>query len=158
MIVVAIIDSLSYSLMAAAQATGKIKTYQSVVGSVMLITVPLAYTFLKLGYPSQTVFYIAILNALLCLFLRLVLLRNMVKLSISNFAKKVLLPILLISIVSYLLPLFVIKEMHYGTPRFFIVMFGGLIPALVSIYGIGLSKNERNYIVQTISNFRLFKS
>src|SRR5690606_19187667 len=42
-LIVALIDSLSYPLMTAAQATGNIKKYQSIVGSVLMLNVPISY-------------------------------------------------------------------------------------------------------------------
>ena len=46
-----LVDTLSYPLMYAAAATGNIKKYQIVVGSISLLVLPLAYVFLKCGLP-----------------------------------------------------------------------------------------------------------
>ena len=45
------------SFMVASQATGKIRTYQILVGGALLFIVPTAYIALKLGYPPESVFF-----------------------------------------------------------------------------------------------------
>jgi len=57
----ALIDSISYPLMTAAQATGKIKLYQSVVGGFLLLNLPVSYIALKLKAPAESVMIIAII-------------------------------------------------------------------------------------------------
>ncbi|KMQ49689.1 hypothetical protein CHISP_3407 [Chitinispirillum alkaliphilum] len=59
-IVIALIDSLSYPIMTAAQATGKIRNHQLVVGGVLLFNLPISYYFLSLGYPPQAALYVTI--------------------------------------------------------------------------------------------------
>jgi len=46
--------------MAATQAIGKIKTYQAVVGTVQILTVPFSYWALRMGYPAETVMMITV--------------------------------------------------------------------------------------------------
>ena len=89
-IIGALIDSLSYPLMTAAQATGDIKKYQSLVGGMLLLNLPVSYVFLKLKFPPQTTLYIAIVISFICLFLRLWMLREMIGLSMKDYTSKVL--------------------------------------------------------------------
>ena len=55
----AVIASMSYQLMTWAQATGKIKLYQSVVGIILILNLPISYVALKLGCPAYSVMIIA---------------------------------------------------------------------------------------------------
>src|SRR5690606_7997638 len=59
-IINALIDCVSGPLMTAAQATGNIKKYQVVVGSLLLLNLPVTYLVLRLGYPPETAFYVSI--------------------------------------------------------------------------------------------------
>jgi O-antigen/teichoic acid export membrane protein len=145
-IISALIDSLSYPLMTAAQATGKIKKYQTYVGGVMIINLPVSYFFLKLGSPPQTIFYLAIITSIICLLLRLGFLKNMVKLPVMQFISNVIIPLSLSTVVAYILPYFLLKILDEGIMRFLITGITGLITSAISIYTIALTKNEKTYI------------
>lgn len=153
-VITALIDSLSYPLMTTAQATGKVKNYQLIVGGVMLLNLPVSYFFLKLDYPPQTVFYLAIINSLVCLFLRLKLLKKMVALSVMNYFSEVIFPLIQVAIAAYIIPLFLLEKQDMGIFRFLIILFVGTITSGVSIYWLGLSGNERKYIAGTIKQFK----
>ncbi|GET33966.1 hypothetical protein PbJCM13498_28290 [Prolixibacter bellariivorans] len=157
-IITALIDSLSFSLKTAAQATGKIKVYQATVGSVMLITLPLSYFLYKMNYPVETIFYLTIANSIICLFLRLEMLKRMIGLSVTQFVLKVVLPTLLVSCISYILPFFLMREFEIGILRFVIIILSGFLTTAASIYILGLSKNERQPILQTIKKIKIFRS
>lgn len=49
MLCITIIDAMAGAFMVSAQATGNIRVYQSVVGSILLFIVPVSYFVLKLG-------------------------------------------------------------------------------------------------------------
>jgi O-antigen/teichoic acid export membrane protein len=157
-IICTMIDSLSYPLMTAAQATGKIKKYQVVVGGMLLLNLPISYCFLKLGFLPQVTMYIAIFISIICLFLRLWLLKYMVGLSLKEYSKKIILVVLSISIVAYLLPYILTLYMIESFKRFIIVGFTGLIIAVLAIFIIGLSKDEQKFIFHQIKYIKKSKS
>jgi hypothetical protein len=66
-----LIDSFIWNFNESAQASGKIKIYQIVVGGLLLCILPVSYLFLKLGYPPQITFYVSIVFSILALFARL---------------------------------------------------------------------------------------
>lgn len=152
-IIAALIDSLSHSLMTSAQATGKIKKYTSIIGGVMILNLPVSYLFLKLGYPPQTVFILAIVNSVICLSLRLLLLIKMIQFPVKRYLHKVVLPLLMVTSIAYILPFLLTIELKEGLSRFLIVGFTGLISSLICIYTLSLNKNEKSYIVPLLSKF-----
>lgn len=152
-IITALIDSLSYPLMTASQATGKIKRYQATVGGAMLISLPVSYIFLKFNYPPQIVMYVAIINSLICLLLRLNMLKSMVDLPVMEFFKTIIIPLFTITCVAFVIPFLILNQMHEGILRFLLIGIIGLFVSIISIYFLGLSNNERNYIIQTIRKF-----
>lgn len=149
-----LIDSLSYPLMAAAQATGKIKTYQAVVGSIMLLNLPLSFLFLKIGYSAPVVFYISIFNSIICLFFRLLMLNRMINLSVIGYLSKVILPLICVTIVSYIFPLLLSNQMEFGFVRFLTVSTIALFCTLISIFFLGLSYMERIYSIQILKKIK----
>ncbi|MGQ1946432.1 lipopolysaccharide biosynthesis protein [Geofilum sp. OHC36d9] len=151
-IVVALIDSLSYSMMTVAQATGKIRNYQIWVGGTQLMNLPVSYLFLKLGYPPESTMYVAIVFSVICLFIRLVLLKKMVGLNILEFTRDVLIRVALISMVSYGILSFIVRAFAEGWLRFITGGFISVIIASVSIFLIGLTSEERSLVIHFLKN------
>ncbi|WP_312482560.1 lipopolysaccharide biosynthesis protein [Sphingobacterium multivorum] len=151
-LITALIDCLSYPLMTAAQATGRIKLYQIAVGSVMLLNLPISYIYLKMGSEPTAVFYIAICNSFLCLILRLFFLNAMVELPIFSFLKTVFQKCLICFGISFIVPYILFNHIAYDFLRFFSVLFLSIILLLLSIYCIGLTKNERMFIKTVVKN------
>ena len=55
-----LIDCISGPLMTAAQATGRIKKYQTAVGGLLLLILPISYLFLKNEFPPEITLYVSI--------------------------------------------------------------------------------------------------
>ena len=74
-IIIGLIDSISNPLMTLAQATGKVKVYQSVVGGIIILNLPISWVFLHCGFSAEYTMYVAIVVAMLALFTRLTILK-----------------------------------------------------------------------------------
>jgi hypothetical protein len=151
-IITALIDALSNPLITAALATGKIKKYQIVVGGMLLLNLPVSFCFLKLGFMPEVTMYVAIVISTICLFLRLQMLKGMVGLSISDYFKKVIRAIISVSVVAYGIPIFLSFQMEESLIRFIIVGITGVTTSITTIYFLGLSANERQFIIQIIKS------
>jgi len=149
-IINALIDSLSYPLMTAAQATGKIKYYQSVIGGMLLFNLPVSYCFLKLGFLPQVTMYVSIIISIICLFLRLWILKRMIGLPVSGYFNKVLKIIVSVSVVAYILPLFLKLHLEEGYIRFLIVGVSEAVISIIAMYILGFTSKERSIIIQMI--------
>jgi O-antigen/teichoic acid export membrane protein len=151
-IIAALIDSLSNALVTTALATGKIKNYQIIVGGVLLLNLPVSFCFLKFGFQPQTTMYITISISIFCLFLRLWMLKSMVNLSIKEYIGKVLIVVISVSIVSYLIPLCLVFQLNESFAHFIIISGVGLMCSTISIYYLGLDKNEKRYFIQIVKS------
>jgi O-antigen/teichoic acid export membrane protein len=138
-----LIDCISGPLMTAAQATGRIKKYQIVVGCLLLLILPLSYILLKMGYPPYITLIISITISIAALFTRLWIIKQLVNLSITMFMKSVLVRILLVAVISAFPPLLVKYNMHQELIRFFAVCFTSTLSVFIIIYWLGLMKSER---------------
>lgn len=134
-----LIDCISGPLMVAVQATGKIKNYQIVIGSLIILTLPIAAFWLYLGGKPAVVFYSIILINILSLISRLFFIKGLLALKISKFLKVVILRVVLISAVIYLL--FVILK-DYNDPNEWWGIIYALFITLICILTIGLSKGD----------------
>lgn len=89
----ALVNSVSYTLGTAIQASGKIKAYQAVVGTLLLLNFPIALVLLCNGFDAVFVFYEAIAISILALILRLGFMRKILSFNltapfvVNNFAR-----------------------------------------------------------------------
>lgn len=89
-IAASLIDSFSGPLMTSAQATGHIRLYQSVVGGVLLLNVPVSFFFLHLGYPPEAVLITSVGLSVVALIARIFIISPLIKLPKTAFLSKVL--------------------------------------------------------------------
>jgi O-antigen/teichoic acid export membrane protein len=149
-IINALIDSLSFSLQTVAQATGKIKFYQSVVGGTMLLNLPISYLLLYLKFLPQITIYVSIVISIVCLILRLLMLKKLVHFPISQYYQKVIKTVVITSILSLVFPLIIIFQMDGNASRFIIVVLISLMLIVLSIFYVGLSVKEQQYFINEI--------
>ncbi|MCX9111810.1 hypothetical protein OKS80_02720 [Aeromonas veronii] len=146
----ALITSLSGSLMASVQATGNIKRYQAIIGSILLVNVPVSYFLLSNGCHAYTVFYVSICTSIIALLFRFVLLRNLIELDVAGFLTKVIGRISLV-LASTLLTLKYV-ELNVGNIIINFIFMSSIIVivTLACIYAFGLEKFEREFIKEHI--------
>lgn len=147
-----LIDSFSGPLITAAQATGKIKLYQIVVGGLTLLVLPISYLFLKFGFQPQITIYISILMSSVILAARILLLRNLIKIKVSEFLFNVIAKSIVVCLVGSIIPIYVHFSLEKGTMSIIIVGLISLISSIITIFFIGLNNKERKYILQIIKN------
>jgi O-antigen/teichoic acid export membrane protein len=138
-------NQLTIGLTSALQATGKIKLYQTVVGTLLLTNLPIAYLLLKMDYPAYSAIasYI-IVEAIACVF-RIMFLKNIAGLSVRHYLNrvivKIILPILFAVITSYTITIVI------NIPfRFLITGITSTVVFLISIYFFGLYKEEKQIV------------
>jgi O-antigen/teichoic acid export membrane protein len=151
-LITSIIESLSKTLIQTMFATGSIKNYQIIVGSVTILNLPISIAFLYWGFEPQITMTIGIFIAIFALFVRLKMLRTMVSLPIGKYVKEVILVVLLVSAVSLIAPLTVCHFMKLGFARFILVSLISVLSVLATVFFIGLTKNERNFLTGKIKS------
>ena len=142
-----LIDCISYQIMTLAQATGKIKLYQGVVGGTLLLNLPIAYIALKFGAPSYSVLLISIIITIVAAIVRLFIVRRLTVFSISTFLKKTIIPCLLVFIFSSILPLFLFYTMKSSYLRLFVIILSSVVSVLIFIFLVGLEKQEKKEFI-----------
>lgn len=149
-----IIETISYPLMRASDASGKIKIYHSVVGGILLLILPIAYISLKLTREPVSVFQAFFVINVIAFLARLIILRSTVRLSIRKYVIQVLSRIVVISLLSWTL-------CYYTTlsfPNTFIGLIGScvvdVIVILILSYLILLDKSEKIFLKRKIKDLR----
>ncbi|MCX7986264.1 MAG: MATE family efflux transporter [Bacteroidales bacterium] len=144
-----LIDVLSYPFQTAVQATGRIKFYQIVVGGLMLLNLPLSFLLYKLGATAEYCFIVGITISLICLVVRLIMLRNLLQFSIKTYFNQYIIRYFTISFIVFFLYL---NRMHtnFHINPLFLIIFEIILVASI-IYLIGIKKAERKFIKEKLS-------
>ena len=131
----------------ACMATGKIKNYTIIISSVGCLVFPLtwaAYYFFNCPVEICYVIYILVYTAII--FIRLQIMKNLLNFKVGYFIKNVIVCILCVSLLSIVFPLLIYNVMEQGYARLVINSIVCLGAVLISIYVIGLSKQEKTFI------------
>lgn len=150
MLVVVIVDSVANPLMTSAAATGRIKLYQSVLGGIQLLIVPVAYVVLRMGGEPNSVFVVHICICLIAFAVRLFIVRGMIGLSIKKYLMEVCVKSGVVTVVATVLPLTLYFSMTNSLLCAIVVVFVSLGSVAVSAYAIGLTKSERVFVSDKI--------
>jgi len=142
-IINSILESLANPFLASIQATGKIKMYQIITGSIVLMNLPVSYLFLKFGAPPQSTLLIVIAITILAHFSRIYFMNKLLRMNILNYFKQVILPISAVTILAIVLPLFYYYSFSVSFWRLVGVCTVSLITSAFIIYYVGLTKSER---------------
>lgn len=151
------VNSLANSSTVAAGATGKIKAYSLVVGVFVLLPLPIAYVLLKFVSVPEIVFSVVLFFEMLALFLRLLFMKKMVKMSIRKYLIKVLVPSLGVVLCSVILPFVAYCNIQQSLVNVLLVIAICFVSTIISIYIIGLEKKERTFVVSMIKSKLLHK-
>ena len=155
----ALIESMSGSLMTAVQATGKIRAYQLVVGTLLILILPVSYLFFKLDYPPDSTFVVCIFISIIALIVRLYFIRRYIpEFHISRFLGEILLKNIPIVAFFIALPMAFRVQMSTGWLRLVLVFISSVISCATVIYLIGLNRVERKYMKRCAQKiFSVFK-
>ena len=140
-------ESISNPLITAMLATGKIRNYQLVVGGLQLMNLPVSYILLRIGLFPEIVIVVAIILSQCCLVARLLMLHRMIKLSIRKYLKKVYVNVCTVTLASSIIPCTYAKYNVTDTfGEFIAITLMSMLCVCVTIYYIGCTKKERNFI------------
>jgi O-antigen/teichoic acid export membrane protein len=156
-LIYSMMEALSYTLGSVFMATGKIKKYQIIVGTIQLLNLPLSYALLKIGLFPEITILVSICLAIISMFVRLWLIKNMLQIPMGSFLKKVMLNIVIVSLFSAFIPVMLHFFITLGRQQSILVIGTSLLCAVLSIYLVGCSNYERQFINSKLKQFILKK-
>lgn len=149
-LIFAMCEALSGTQITALQATGNIRNYQLVVGTIQILNFPISYLLLDRGHAPETTMYVAICLSVGCLFARLWFLHRQVEISMKSFFTQVLLNVCSVAVLAAICPMIVTRLMNAGILRLFVVSGVCAVTTLIVIYYVGLSFQERIFVQKKI--------
>jgi O-antigen/teichoic acid export membrane protein len=143
-VLMVLVNQVTVSLIASIQAVGTIAMYQFIVGSILIIALPLTYFYITAGFPSESILMIYILIAVVAGVARVGFATHLVGITLKDWLKKVLMPIAMVvfalAVMTYAANYFLSNGMDQVT---FIVL--SMLFSVLSIYFFGLDKSERAF-------------
>lgn len=109
-LLIVFVDTLSLPLHNGILASGKIKTYSSIISFIQMLNLPISFIYLKFGYPPVIVMFVLVLTSLLILFTRFFCLNLMVKISLRTIVIPNLIHLIIVIVTLCLLSRFVIIQ------------------------------------------------
>lgn len=151
LLLISLIDCLANPLIFAAKATGRLKKYQAILGTLLLMVVPVSYLFLKLGYQPESVFIVHLVISILGQAVRVWLISPMINLSLREYFFKIALRCFFVVIIASLAPLIVhmiISDSNVS--RLLLVSVASLVSVSALTYYMALDKQEKTFFNQMV--------
>lgn len=153
-VIASLIDSISGPLWVTIFATGRIKSYQICISSLLLLNLPLAYACGALDWEPQYVFAFQAAVNLIAIFARLFMMRSLIQFSVRKFAKDVILPIA--SVTLLMIPIVYVCNMflHQASnlSQFVLQSVFLVICEIIIVGFVGLSGEERRRIISFVGS------
>lgn len=145
-----LIAILSSTLIMAMLATGNIRNYQIMVGSLSMFNFPISWICLYIGLPVYITYLISIVIEFACFAGRLYMANKIMKINVKMFLNDVLLNVIKVSIISSLVPIIIAMTMDDNMLRFILIFVSCVCFTIISILFIGLKNAERQFILNKI--------
>lgn len=143
--------SSGQSLLTLIQANGKIKTYTVCAAIYAGLVFPLVWISYKFGAPVWIMYPIFIFIFFTINIIRLWILSKNTTYNWKSYVTDVLKPCIIVSVVSFILPLAISEIWKQSVLRMFVLSFISLINTVGVIYMFGLKTNERVFFREKVT-------
>jgi len=140
---ISMMDATANPLMIAAQATGQIRLYQSIIGGILLFILPISYVVLKMGGNPETVFMVQLTIVGIAWLVRLFIIRPMIRIHIYQYLVRVIGRVMAVGISSFIMVWIIWSSMQESITRFITTGLSSAFFVILFIYLFGLEKGER---------------
>ena len=154
-ILTSMVDAMANPFMRTADATGKIKTYQLTIGTLLLSIVPVSYLLLKCGMPPYSVFIAHLGITIVAFMARLYIVKTLVNYSIKSYIKLVVIKVCIVTSLSTIIPFICLKLMEENVCRLIITTTSSLIMVGITTYIFALTQSEKTIINQKLKRICL---
>ena len=149
-----IITSMNTPLSQVVHATGRMRNYQVCTSFVICTILPISWGLLKLGYSPVSTFVVCIIvsifNQVVCLFL----LRKIFPFSIKSYVVKIVMPCIVLSGFSLIVPMTIKVLISEGYPRLVINTLTTVLATVLLSYLVVFSKDEKKLMNEFVQRFR----
>jgi O-antigen/teichoic acid export membrane protein len=145
-----ILNTLVNPMFTANLATGKVKIYHTVIGTLNVVCMPITYVVIRLTGIPETLFLLTVIMNMVGIFLRLFIMWKQIGMPITMWLHKVLLHIVLVVFSGAIIPFILYCMMDDTVSRFFAVCIACVICITLASYFLGLNVHERQMMTSKI--------
>ena len=149
-IIGAMIERLGQTGYTACMATGTIKKYTLWITSVGCLVFPLSYIAFKIGAPVEACYLIFITIYVIVDAVRLWIMKGLIDFPIKTFITDVVIKLSYTTIITIILPIFVIVTFEPSILRFITSVLVCIISSIIVIYMFGLTSDEKEKVKSKI--------
>lgn len=147
-----LIDSTTGSLAISAAATGNVRKYQSIVGGILLLSLPLTYIAFRLGGNPEWAFIVNIFVSVLAYIARLIIIKQLVRLNIRRYIVDVFVKSLKVTFYALILPCILYYLCDKSCICSIVVIIISIISSCFSVFFVGLDMSEQKYLFTKIKS------
>lgn len=149
-LVISLFSTMRNPMEVAVKATGEIKHFELMVYTAKILTLPIAYAFLFYGHQPTTVFGIQTAMEVIALLIGVKITSKSLKINNVSFYKSVLARVFPTSIIAFIAPSLLIVTLPEGILRLLAVIIVSIIWTCFTICFIGIRRDERRNMFQSI--------
>lgn len=147
-------NQINMGLMTAVQAIGRIKVYQMVAGGIQLLTLPIGFVLLKLGYPPFSIILGSFVLECISTVFRMFYFRYLTGYPVLKYFTEVILRSLLTMVPAAMIMFFFFSKIEFNWPNLIIVFITSSIIYGTSIFIYGLNNREKDILKDIISKIK----
>ncbi len=149
MLVVGLLYTLSNPINVSVHATGQLKKFQTIEGTMLLLIVPTAYFLLKyFNVQPECVFVVHIIVELLTQYARIRIVLPMIGMQLITYFKQVIIPVSMTAILTPIIPFVVFTHMSICWNQFFVICVVNVLCISSVIYTLGCTTSERKFLAE----------
>ena len=137
------IEAITAPLWMSVQATGKIRNYQILMASLIVLNFPLAYLVLKIGLPVYSVWVVRVFVNLIVMTVRCLYMKRKLDFPLSAYIRQTLFPIVGVTVLSLPIPFILSNVIEGFWPNLITVGLVTLLMTMSIIYFVGMNTSER---------------
>ena len=149
------ISNLNSAVSGLVHASGKMKVYQLCGGTISLVSVVFVYIAMLIwNIPSIALFVLLVLDIIRQIVALMVLKSIVSEFSLMKYFHGVVIPFIAVALLSMVIPLLAHHFIPGGFLRFCIILIVSVLSVVVSVYVVGLNKNEKDIISNILNNLK----
>lgn len=155
MLVISILTALGNPLSNAAGANGNIKRFQIVVGGINLMLLPITWiVFKSFNQPMpEWAFVVQILICIMAQIARIYLVKPLIKLSIWEYVKQVIIPCVNVTLLSSIIPIIMAFSLPDKFYSLILVTIVSVMMVMFVVYKVGSEKGEKDFVLSKVRKY-----
>jgi O-antigen/teichoic acid export membrane protein len=154
MLIMFLIDQLTVGYMSAVNAQGKIAAYQATLGTILVLTLPLAWVLINVGFPPTGVGFAFVINMFLVSLGRVFWGRHLLGMPVKKWLAQVVVPCTIVGALSTVAAVAPLWWFSSSFTRFFLVTVASAIATILAGWFIALNASERSFFARNAASMK----